>query len=129
MINITYKVKDEEIETVRWMKDEKSGLNMQFMSLPFAMHMTEKMVLELLKELNWSTVKIQGNNTNCLLPGLVESTIYKRLGYHPELNLMSREVIAGFLSKEEAKEQLAEIKDKSTSLQKLVAKQLEERGV
>lgn len=120
---------EPEVRSVRWMKDEKSGFNMQFMSLPFALHLTEKAVLELLDQLHWSTIKIQGNSTNCLLPGLVEFPIYKRLGYHPELNLMSREVISGFLSKEEAKEQLSSIKDKSVTLTKLVNKRLDEHAV
>ena len=117
---------EPEVRSVRWVKDEKSGMNLQFFSLPFALQVTEQSVLKMLDDIGWSPVKIHGNSTNCLIPGLVEYQIYKRLGYHPELNLLSREVIAGFLDKEEAKKQLADIKDNTDALQKLVNKRLEE---
>lgn len=111
---------EPDVRSVRWMKTEESDFEMQFISLPFALHLTEKMVIDLLKKLNWSPIQIEGNSTNCLVPGLVEYQIYKRLGYHPELNLLSREVITGFLEKDEAKRQLAEIKDRSELLKKIV---------
>lgn len=117
---------EPEVRSVRWVKDEKSGMNLQFFSLPFALQLTEKAVLQMLDDIGWSPAKIHGNSTNCLLPGLVEYQIYKRLGYHPELNLLSREIITGFLEKEEAKRQLADIKDNTDALQKLVNKKLEE---
>lgn len=117
---------EPEVRSVRWVKDEASGLNMQFFSLPFALQLTEHSVLKMLADINWSPAKIHGNSTNCLMPGLVEYQIYKRLGYHPELNLLSREVIAGFLDKEEAKRQLSDIKDNTATLHKLVNQKLEE---
>ena len=117
---------EPEVRSVRWVTDEESGMRLQFFSLPFALQVTEQSVLKMLDEIGWSPVKIHGNSTNCLIPGLVEYQIYKRLGYHPELNLLSREVIAGFLDKEEAKKQLADIKDNTDALQKLVNKRLEE---
>ena len=117
---------EPEVRSVRWVKDEASGMNLQFFSLPFALQLTEQSVLQMLADINWSPAKIHGNSTNCLMPGLVEYQIYKRLGYHPELNLLSREVIAGFLDKEEAKRQLSDIKDNTATLHKLVNKKLEE---
>lgn len=117
---------EPQVRSVRWLKDEKSGINLQFFSLPFALQLTEKDVLKKLDDIGWKPVQIHGNSTNCLIPGLVEYPIYQRLGYHPELNLLSREVIAGFLDKEEAKEQLAEIKDNTDALRKIVSKKLEE---
>ena len=80
----------------------------------------------MLDDIGWKTLKTHGNSTNCVIPGLIEYPIYQRLGYHPELNLLSREVIAGFLDKEEAKEQLADIKDNTEILRKMVNKKLEE---
>lgn len=117
---------EPEVRSVRWVKDEASGLNLQFFSLPFALQLTEKEVLKMLDDIGWKTLKIHGNSTNCVIPGLIEYPIYQRLGYHPELNLLSREVIAGFLDKEEAKEQLADIKDNTEILRKMVNKKLEE---
>jgi len=115
----------EPVRAVRWLKDEKSGLNIQFLSLPFALQLTENSVKTMLKKEGWSPVKIHGNSTNCLIPGLVEYTLYKRLGYHPELNLLSREVITGYLDKEKAKEDLKNIKDLSPTLRQIVCKKLE----
>ena len=69
--------------------------------------------------------KIHGNWTNCLIPGLVEHTLYKRLGYHPELNLLSREVITGYMDKEKAKEELRQIKDLTPALRRMVDKKIE----
>lgn len=116
----------EPVRSVRWLKDEKSGLNIQFLSLPFALQLTENSVKTMLEKEGWSPVKIHGNSTNCLIPGLVEYTLYKRLGYHPELNLLSREVITGYLDREKAKEDLKNIKDLSPTLRRIVCKKLEE---
>jgi hypothetical protein len=41
--------------------------------------------------------------------------------------LLSREVITGFLDKEEAKHQLSEIKDNTETLRKMVDKRMAER--
>jgi len=116
---------EPEVRSVRWVKDAEFGLDMQFLSLPFALRLTEKSVKSLLKNIGWTPVKIHGNSTNCLIPGLVEYSIYKRLGYHPELNLLSREVIAGYIEKEKAKEQLKHIKNLTPVLQRIVNKELE----
>jgi len=116
---------EPEVRSVRCLKDEKSGFNIQFLSLPFALQLTENSVKTMLEKEGWSPVKIHGNSTNCLIPGLVEYTLYKRLGYHPELNLLSREVITGYLDKEKAKEDLKDIKDLSPTLRQIVCKKLE----
>lgn len=115
---------EPEVRAVRWEKDEMSQMDMQFLSLPFALRLTQDWVKETLSEIGWSPVKIHGNSTNCLVPGLVEHTIYQRLGYHPELNLLSREVIAGYLSKEKAKEELSQVKDFTSELMHLVNERL-----
>lgn len=117
---------EPQVRSVRWVKHEASGKQLQMLSLPFALQLTEKAVYKMLDDIGWSTVKIHGNSTNCVLPGLVEYSVYKRLGYHPELNLLSREVITGFLDKEEAKHQLSDIRDNTDALEKLVNKKLEE---
>ena len=108
------------------MTDEKSGIKLQIFSLPFVLQLTEHDIYQILDDFGWSTVKIHGNSTNCVLPGLVEYQVKKNLGYHPELQLLSREVITGFLDKEEAKHQLSEVKDNTDTLQKFVNKKLEE---
>jgi tRNA(Ile)-lysidine synthase TilS/MesJ len=118
---------EPEVRAVRWVKDERSGLDIQFLSLPFALRLTENSVRALLKEIGWSPVEIHGNSTNCLIPGLVEYTMYKRLGYHPELNLLSREVISGYLDKERAKEELKHIEDLTPDLRRIVSERLEAR--
>lgn len=111
---------EPEVRAVRRMKDASGRMEIQFLSLPFALQLTESWVKQTLSELGWKPVKIHGNSTNCLIPGLVEHTLYRRLGYHPELNLISREVISGYLTKEEAKRQLANVKDLTPELRKLV---------
>jgi hypothetical protein len=55
-----------------------------------------------------------------LIPGLVEKIVYDRIGYHPELNLLSREVITGFISKEKASSKLSEVKDLSEQLNSIL---------
>ncbi|MCP6758876.1 MAG: 7-cyano-7-deazaguanine synthase [Fischerella sp. CENA71] len=117
---------EPEVRSTKWITDEKTGIKLQIFSLPFVLQLTEKDVYRILDEIGWSTVKIHGNSTNCVLPGLVEYQVNKRLGYHPELQLLSREVITGFLDKEEAKHQLSDIKDNTETLHKLVEKKLEE---
>lgn len=116
---------EPEVRSTRWVKDEKTGLKIQIFALPFVMQLTEKDIYQILGEIGWSTVKIHGNSTNCILPGLVEYQVKQQLGYHPELNLLSREVITGFLDKEEAKHQLSDVRDNTATLKKLVEQQLE----
>jgi PP-loop superfamily ATP-utilizing enzyme len=117
---------EPEVRSTRWLTDEETGMKLQLFSLPFVLQLTEKDVYRILDETGWSTVKIHGNSTNCVIPGLVEYQLHQRLGYHPEVNLLSREVITGFLDKEEARHQLADIRDNRDALQKLVNKRLEE---
>jgi hypothetical protein len=111
---------EPEVRSVRWMEDVESGLKMQFMSLPFALQLTNAEVIAALADAGWEPVTVHGNSTNCLIPGLVEYGIQQRLGYHPELNLLSREVISGYLSKEEARAHLGDVRDLTASLHRLV---------
>jgi PP-loop superfamily ATP-utilizing enzyme len=116
---------EPEVRSVRWVQDEASGMAIQFMSLPFALQLTEERVAEMLSSEGWSPVRMHGNSTNCLIPGLVEHSLLQRLGYHPELNLLAREVIAGHMTKESARHQLSEVKDLTGSLRAMVAEKLE----
>ncbi|WP_416665968.1 hypothetical protein [Egbenema bharatensis] len=118
---------EPEVRSTRWVTDEASGKKLQLFSLPFVLQLTEKDVYRILEETGWSTVKIHGNSTNCVLPGLVEHQVHRNLGYHPELQLLSREVITGFLDKEEAKHQLSEVRDNTEALRRLVNQKLAER--
>jgi PP-loop superfamily ATP-utilizing enzyme len=118
---------EPEVRSTRWLTDEATGMKLQLFSLPFVLQLTEKDVYRILDEIGWSTVKIHGNSTNCILPGLVEYQVHQNLGYHPELHLLSREVITGFLDKAEAKHQLSEVRDNTDTLRKLVNQKLEEK--
>jgi hypothetical protein len=120
---------EPEVRAVRWVTDEQSGLKMQFISLPFALRLTRDWVMNTLEDVGWSPVPIHGNSTNCLVPGLVEHTLYRRLGYHPELNLLSREVIAGYLSKAEAREDLRDIRDLTPELMQLVEEKFKNQSL
>jgi hypothetical protein len=111
---------EPEVRAVRWVRHGPSGKVIQFLSLPFALQMTEASTEQILRENEWRPVEIHGNSTNCLIPGLVEFTVYKRLGYHPELNLLSREVISGYLTKAEARERLKDVQDLSPELRERV---------
>jgi len=119
---------EPEVRAVRHVTDEQTGLRMQFLSLPFALQLRKVDVTQMLEEEDWKPVAIHGNSTNCPIPGLVEHRVHKRVGYHPELNLLSREVIAGYLQKQEAKEELRETKDFGGRLLQLVEKKLREPG-
>ncbi len=121
-----WRLLEPEVRSIRRVKDDESGLMIQYLSLPFALQLREDQVKSKLHDIGWEPVKIYGNSTNCLLPGLVEYTIFKRLGYHPELNLLSREVIAGYLDKDKANEELMNIKDLTPELKKIVYNKLEE---
>ena len=115
---------EPEVRAVRRVRDE-SGLDVQFLSLPFSLQLTEPWVRSTLSQIGWSPVEIHGNSTNCLIPGLVEYTIQQRIGYHPELNLLSREVIAGYITKEKATEELKHTRDLAPALKQLVREKLE----
>jgi hypothetical protein len=111
---------EPEVRAVRTVEDEKSGLKMQFLSLPFAMQLKEDWVRSTLHRIGWEPVSLHGNSTNCLIPGLVEYEIFQKIGYHPELNLLSREVITGYLDKDKARADLSNIRDLRHDLRRMV---------
>lgn len=114
---------EPQVRAVRVVKE--AGMEIQFMSLPFALQLTEEWVRQTLRTVGWSPVVIHGNSTNCLVPGLVEYEIFERIGYHPELNLLSREVIAGYMTKENAREELSHIKDLRLELRQLIQSKID----
>lgn len=111
---------EPEVRAVRRVADAASGMEIQFLSLPFALQMNLRATMALLAEMGWEPVSIHGNSTNCLVPGLVEYPLFQRLGYHPELNLLSREVISGYLDKESAAKQLMEVRDLTATLVRIL---------
>lgn len=115
---------EPEVRAVRRVTDNATGMEMQFLSLPFALQMNLRDTMAVLAELGWEPVSIHGNSTNCLVPGLVEYPLFRRLGYHPELNLLSREVISGYLDKESAAKQLREVKDLTPTLVRMLNEKL-----
>jgi hypothetical protein len=118
---------EPEVRAVRRVTDNASGMDIQFLSLPFALQMNLGKTMAVLAELGWEPVSIHGNSTNCLVPGLVEYPVFKRLGYHPELNLLSREVISGYLDKESAAQKMASIEDLTATLRRVLDEKLGSR--
>lgn len=119
---------EPEVRAVRRVTDEASGMEIQFLSLPFALQMNLQKTMALLAELGWEPVAIHGNSTNCLVPGLVEYPVFRRLGYHPELNLLSREVISGYLDKPSAAKRLTKVEDLTETLRCMLDEKLRTRA-
>jgi PP-loop superfamily ATP-utilizing enzyme len=111
---------DPVVKAVRIVEPPGTNLKIDFMSLPFALQIKEEDQKKYLQAIGWKVKSIYGDSTNCLIPGLVEKIVYDRIGFHPELNLLSREVITGFISKEKASQKIAEVKDLSPQLRELL---------
>ena len=111
---------DPKVKAVRVVQPPGINWNIEFMSLPFALQLKEEQQKDILARVGWKRKNIYGDSTNCLIPGLVEKIVYDRIGYHPELNLLSREVITGFISKEKASSKLSEVKDLSEQLNSIL---------
>jgi len=108
------------VKSVRTIRPPQADWDIEFMSLPFALQLKEDDQLPYLQKAGWKPRKLDGHSTNCLIPGLVEKTVFDRLGYHPEINLLSREVIVGFVSKEKALQKITQVKDLSSDLKRLL---------
>ena len=117
-----WRLLDPKVKAVRTVQPPGVDFNIEFMSLPFALQMKEEDQQKYLQRVGWTRKNIYGDSTNCLIPGLVEKTVYDRIGYHPELNLLSREVITGFIKKEKAASQLSTVKDLSEQLNSILDK-------
>jgi len=115
-----WRILDPKVKSVRIVEPPGVNWNIQFMSLPFALQLKEGDQKLYLKSVGWQNKSIYGDSTNCLIPGLVEQIVFNRIGYHPELNLLSREVITGFITKEEASPKIAKVKDLSRDLKKIL---------
>jgi len=115
-----WRLLDPAVKAVRTVEPPGSNLKIDFMSLPFAMQLKEEDQKRYLDPIGWKVKSIHGDSTNCLIPGLVEKIVYDRIGFHPELNLLSREVITGFISKEKATQKIAKVKDLSPQLREML---------
>jgi hypothetical protein len=104
------------VKSVRIMEPPGLNWDIEFISLPFALQLKETDQEPYLQRIGWKPRNIYGNSTNCLIPGLVDKVVYDRIGYHPELNLLSREVITGFIAKEKALQKLSSLRDLSDKL-------------
>lgn len=109
---------------IRKMQPAGATWEIDLISLPFVMQIKEKQIRSYLERVGWQPTRVHGNSTNCLVPGLVEKIVFDRIGYHPELNLLSREVITGFISKEKATAKLATIKDQEQQLRTILEHKL-----
>jgi hypothetical protein len=121
-----WRMLDPKVQAVRRVTAPGADWDIDFMSLPFALQIKEQDQKKYLEAVGWHAPSIYGDSTNCLIPGLVEKIVYDRIGYHPELNLLSREVIVGFQPKEKALQKLSTIRDLSKELAEILEKK--ERG-
>jgi PP-loop superfamily ATP-utilizing enzyme len=119
---------DPKVKSIRTMNPDGINWNIELLSLPFALQLKEEEQREYLEKVGWKSQNVYGHSTNCLIPGLVEKIVYDRIGYHPELNLISREVIVGFLTKEAAAKKIASVKDLSLELRTLIKQKTEGQG-
>lgn len=78
---------------------------------PFLMRRKLKDTKKILKKMGWDFYdEVQSNAESCSLARAAEKQLYKNLGFHPDTTRLAREVTCGFLTKQEAKEALREIK-------------------
>ena len=115
-----WRILEPVVKSVRRIRPPGCTWDIDFLSLPFALQLKEESQLTYLQKAGWKARGIYGHSTNCLIPGLVEKAVYDRIGYHPELNLVSREVIVGFLTKEKALQKLSSVRDLSSLLKMMV---------
>ncbi|OGO21396.1 MAG: hypothetical protein A2144_00305 [Chloroflexi bacterium RBG_16_50_9] len=115
---------DPVVKGVRIVELPGVGRKIQFISLPFVLQLKEIDQERYLQAAGWKPRHISGHSTNCLIPGLVEKIVYDRIGYHPELNLLSREVITGFISKERALAKISNVCDQSHELKTILKKKI-----
>jgi hypothetical protein len=112
---------DPEFSAVKVVRASGTQFDVHYLSLPFALQLRETDEPAFLEQVGWYKVQtIGGHSSNCLVPGLVEKIVHDRIGYHPELNLVSREVISGFLTKEEAQRKLSDVVDRTKELHELL---------
>ena len=123
-----WRILDPVVKGVRTVETPGVSWNIEFMSLPFALQLKEADQQPYLERVGWKAKNIYGNSTNCLIPGLVEKIVYDRIGYHPELNLLSREVIVGFTTKEKALQQLSTVRDLSQELRMAIKMKMTTSG-
>ena len=119
---------DPTFSAVKVVRPPGADLAIEFLSLPFALQLKEADEPPYLEKVGWKKIQsIHGHSSNCLVPGLVEKIAFDRIGYHPELNLVSREVICGFLTKEQGLQKIATVQDLSGELNTLLSEKLKAR--
>lgn len=119
---------DPVVKAVRIVEPPGASWNIEFMSLPFVLQLKEEEQEPYLQRVGWKPKNIYGDSTNCLIPGLVEQIVYDRIGYHPDLNLLSREVIAGFITKEKALAKISSVRDLSHELGMMLKRKMTASG-
>lgn len=107
---------DPVVSGVKTMQVPGADWEIELIALPYVMQIKEHEMRPYLDRVGWHPIRVHGNSTNCLVPGLVEKVVADRIGYHPELNLLSREIITGFTTKEKVMAELAVIKDQEKQL-------------
>lgn len=123
-----WRILDPAVKGVRIVEPPGVSWNIEFMSLPFVLQLKEEDQKPYLQRVGWKPRNIYGDSTNCLIPGLVEKIVYDRIGYHPELNLLSREIIVGFITKEKALAKISSVKDLSQELRLALKRKMTASG-
>jgi PP-loop superfamily ATP-utilizing enzyme len=66
-----------------------------------AQRMKESDQIDKIRAAGWKSIDIAGNTSNCRLIGYFEETFYDRFGYNPHIYEVSKEIRAGFYSREQ----------------------------
>lgn len=69
--------------------------------------MAEAEQLEKIKQAGWTKFSIAGNTSNCQLIGVIEEMYYDRFGYNLHIYEVSKEIRAGFYSREQGMKKIA----------------------
>lgn len=104
-----------EATAVRRISIDYNRENFTIVHLPFALDKTLQTLNAQLDEYGWLPPKfenfVETNSNSCLLAKSTEKIFADQMGFHPDSSRLSREVIAGFLPKREARKALGHVHD------------------
>lgn len=92
--------------------------------LPFLLQRTAKDIVPILEKINWEKPKgdsfIETGASGCYLARACEEKAERMLGFHLDSTRLSREITAGFISKEQANTALANYKKTNKSVRQVL---------
>jgi tRNA(Ile)-lysidine synthase TilS/MesJ len=101
---------NNKFTAIRKLKPYEDRPEVYIVHLPFLMRKTIKSTAEILSALGWKAPEgehlVESNSNSCLLARASEKKAKRLLGFHPDSPRLSREITAGFLTKEHAKKAL-----------------------